>query len=142
MWQCVTRVTHTQVVAFCGFCVGSCRVRSASFVLPASSFLPGPGTWCRARYGSGTYCAYLLFFSDRDALTLTYRYSPSFSPCSSSSFFSLLLSVCVFSRWHDAGSLGRDVESSSRRLFLVVADPELARRIPCGSLSATVLVSS
>ena len=49
------------------FCVGSCRVRSATFVLPASSFLPGPGTWCRARYGSGTCCAYLLFFSERDA---------------------------------------------------------------------------
>ena len=55
-------------------------MRSASFVLPASSFLPGPGTWCRARYGSGTCCAYLLFFSERDALTLAYRYLFVFFP--------------------------------------------------------------
>ena len=55
-------------------------MRSASFVLPASSFLPVPGTWCRARYGSGTCCAYLLFFSERDALTLAYRYLIVFFP--------------------------------------------------------------
>ena len=47
-------------------------MRSASFVLPVSSFLLVTGTWCRARFGSGTCCAFLLLFSERDALILTY----------------------------------------------------------------------
>ena len=58
----------------------------------------GCGTWCRARYGSATCCAYLLFFSERNALTLTYRYLivffPVFSLCLSSSFDYCLLFLC------------------------------------------------